>query len=126
MKHKGILEISDPKRGKTFSPEIEESVRQFYEDDEYSLLMPGAKDFVSIGKKVHVQKRLLLCNLNKLHIAYKQKYPTHKVQLPKFCSLHHKWYVTVSSSGTHSVCVCSIHQNSILMTDALSFEINKI
>ena len=59
------------------------------------------------------------------YMLHKQKYPTHKVQLSKFCSLHPKWCITVSSSGTHSVCVCSIHQNSILMTDALSFEINK-
>ena len=122
---KGILEIPDPKRGKTLSPEIEQSVLQFYEDDEYSRLMPGAKDFVSVGKKVHVQKRLLLCNLNELYAAYKQKYSTHKIQLSKFCSLRPKWCVTVSSYGTHSVCVCSIHQNSILMTDALSSEVNK-
>ena len=58
--NKGILEIPDPKRGKTLSPEIEESVLQFYEDGEYSRLMPGAKDFVSVGKKVHVQKRLFI------------------------------------------------------------------
>ena len=70
---KGILAIPDLKRGKTLSHEIEQSVIEFYEEDEFSGLMPGAKDFVSVGKKMHVQKRLLLCNLNELHVAYQKK-----------------------------------------------------
>ena len=51
VNNKGVLEIPDPQKGKSLSSEIEESVLQFYEDDEYSRMMPGAKDFVSVGKK---------------------------------------------------------------------------
>ena len=36
-----------------------------------------------------------------------------------------KWCVTVSSSGTHSVCVCTIHQNTKLLVDAFSGNINR-
>ena len=77
VKSNGILALPNPKRGKNISWEVKEAVLHFYEDDEFSRLMPGAKDFVSIGKKTHVQKRLLLCNLNELYIAYKSKYPDH-------------------------------------------------
>ena len=62
--------------------------------------------------------------VNELHAAYKEKNPTHKIGLSKFCSLRPKWCVTVSSSGTHSVCVCTIHHNTKLLVDAFSGNIN--
>lgn len=31
-----------------------------------------------------------------------------------------KWCISVGSSGTHSVCVCTIHQNVKLMLDAIN------
>ena len=34
-----------------------------------------------------------------------------------------KWCVLAGSSGTHSVCVCSVHQNAILLVDAISWDI---
>ena len=86
--------------------------------------MPGKRDCVSLGKKEYRQKRLFLCNLNELHAAYKEKQPAHKIGLSKFCSLRPKWCVTVSSSGKHSVCVCTIHQNTKLLVDAFSGNIN--
>ena len=42
-------------------------VQLFFEDDAHSRLMPGEKDFVSIKKNVHKQKRLPLCNLKELY-----------------------------------------------------------
>ena len=74
---------------------------------------------------MHKQKRLLLCNLKELYIAYKEKYPQHKVGLSKFCELRTKWCVTVSSSGTHSVCVCTHHQNTKLLVDGLCAVVNR-
>ena len=102
---KGILALSEPKRGKCLSKEVEDSVKLFYEDDKYLRLMPRAKDYVSIAKNVHQQKRLLLCNLKELYQSYK-KFSQHKIGLSKFSELRPKWCVTISSSGTHSVCVC--------------------
>ena len=94
----------------------------FYQDDEYSRQMPGKKDCVSVGNGKHEQKRLVLCNLSEMHAAFKEKYPNVKVGFSKFCSLRPKWCVLAGSSGTHSVCVCSIHQNAILLVDAIDWD----
>ena len=123
-KEKGILELPAAKKGKTLSEDGTQSVLAFYEVDEYTRLMPGKRNCVSLGKKEYRQKRLLLCNLNELHAAYKQKHPAHKIGLSKFCSLGPKWCVTVSSSGTHSVCGCTIHQNTKLLVEAFSGNIS--
>ncbi len=117
-KEKGILSLPAQKIGKILSAETSERVKAFFQDDEYSRLLPGKKDVVSIGKNVYQQKRLLLCNLKELYAMFKEKYPMDKIGLSKFCSLRPKWCVTVGSTGTHSVCVCSIHQNTILLVDA--------
>ena len=81
-------------------------------------MMPGGKDFLSTGNKVHLQKSLLLSNLKELYVAYKERYPDHKIGLSKFCELRPKWCVTVLSSGTHSVCVCTQYQNTKLLADS--------
>ena len=43
-REKVILTLAEPKRGKGLSKEVEDSVKLFYEDDEYSRLMTEAKD----------------------------------------------------------------------------------
>ena len=125
IREKGIIAVPDARKGRTLAEEIRKSVEKFYEDDEFSRLMPGAKDFISIGKNNHVQKRLLLSNLKELHAAYKEKYPHHKIGISKFCELRPIWCITVTSSGAHSVCVCSIHQNAKLLVDSFCSTINE-
>ena len=110
-REKGILALPEPKRGKCLSKEVEDSVKMFYEADEYSRFMPGAKDYVSIARNVHQQKHLLLCNLKELYQSSEEKFPQHKIGLSMFCKFRPKWWVTISSSSTHSVCVCTVHQN---------------
>lgn len=123
-KEKGIMALPDPQHGNFLPKEVEESVKHFYEDDEYSRLLPGSKDYVSVARNIYKQKRLILCNLRELYQAYKEKFPHHKIGLSKFCELRPKWCITVSSAGTHSVCVCTIHQNTKLMVDAFCNTIN--
>ena len=118
-REKGILALPEPKRGKCLSKEVEDSVKLFYEDDKYLRLMPGAKDYVSVAKNVHQQKRLLLCNLKELYQSYKEKFSQHKIGLSKFSELRPKWCVTISSSGTHSVCVCCPPKHKLLMLFAV-------
>ena len=84
--------------------------------------MPGKKEYVSIDRKVHKQKRLVLCNLSELYTSFKEKYPDVKIGFSKFCTLRPKWCVLAGPSGTHSVCVCSIHQNAVLLVDAVNWE----
>ena len=88
--------------------------------------MPGTKDYMSLGKKVHKQKQLLLCNLNELYAAFKEKHPNSKIGFSKFCSLQPKWCVTVSASGTRSICVCTSHQKTKLIVDSFTSTINYV
>ena len=46
-----------------------------------------------------------------------------KIGFPKFCTLCLKWCVIAGSSGTHLVYVCTTHQNTILLVDALNWEV---
>ena len=58
-KSEGILALPSSKKGKPIAEEIERKALEFYEDDEYSRLCPGKKDYVSVkivGKRVHKHK----------------------------------------------------------------------
>ena len=80
--------------------------------------MPGKKDCISVrieGKRVSVQKRLVLCNLKELHRSFKDRNPEVKIGFSKFAEMRPKHCVLAGASGTHSVCVCTIHQNVKLM-----------
>ena len=97
-------------------------VLSMYEDDEFICQMSRKKN-VSIANRVHKQKRIVLCNLREIYAAFKEKYPNVMLGFSKFCIFRPKWYVFAGSSGTHSACVCSIHQNAILLVDAMSWDI---
>ena len=117
--------LPNTKRGRTILSKIQQSVKLFYEGSEYSRLMSEVKDYMNVGSKVHKQKHLLLCNLREIHVTYKQKCLHHKTGLSNFSELRLKWCVTVSSSGAHSVGVCTIHQNATLLVATLNSIINK-
>jgi len=94
-------------------------MKEFYELDSISRIMPGKKNFVSVrqgDKRVHVQKRLLLSNLKELYQQFKEKYPIEKIGFSKFAAeLRPQHCILAGASGTHTVCVCTIHQNVKLM-----------
>ena len=58
-----------------------------------------------------------------MFVAFKERIPDVKIGFFKFCTLCPKWCVIAGSSGTHSVCVCPSHQNTILLVDALNWEV---
>lgn len=60
---------------------------------------------------------MVLCNLKELYEEYKKKFPNNKIGFSKFASLRPKNCILAGSSGTHSVCVCVIHQNIKLMLE---------
>ena len=101
---KGIL-VQPSQKKVAMAQETIDLVHAFYEDDDYSRQLPGKKDYVSVQKGVHKQKRLVVCNLNELFVAFKDV----KIGFSKFRTLN-----AGSSSGTHSVRVCTTHQNTIL------------
>ena len=67
----GILSIPNPIHSKTLPQHIKTTVINFFEDDEFSRLMPGKKNYVSIARNIYKQRRLLLCNLKELYSAFK-------------------------------------------------------
>lgn len=116
----GIMSMPGNKRGKKLPDDVKQKVVCFFEDDEFSRICPGKKDCVSVriaGEKVQKQKRLLLSNIKEMFIAYRDKNGP-EIGFSKFCELRPKWCVTVGAAGTHSVCVCTIHQNVKLMLEA--------
>ena len=111
VKDQGILSSPNPKHGSS-------SLSQATISLEVSWIMPGKKDFVSIRKdnqRAHVQKRLMLGNLKELYQEFKEKQPTDKIGFSKFAGLRPKHCILAGASGTHTVCVCTIHQNVKLM-----------
>ena len=86
--------------------------------EQVSRTMPGKKDTISVsvnGVRTVLQKHLILCNLKEAHAQFKDKFPDLKLGFSKFAELRPKQCVLLGSSGTHSVCVCTIHQNMKLM-----------
>ena len=74
--------------------------------------MPGKKDYVSVrqeGKRVQLQKRLVLNNLRELYQQFKEGHPTLKIGFSKFGEFRPKQCILAGSTVTHCVCVCTIH-----------------
>jgi hypothetical protein len=116
----GIMSAPDLTPGKTLNEVTVEVVKSFYNSDEVSRVMPGKKITYQLvsGVKIHEHKRLLLCNLKQLYSHFKNSHSGVKVGFSKFASLHPRNCIMAGASGTHSVCVCTIHQNVKLMLEA--------
>ena len=69
-----------------------------------------------------MSKHLLLCNLKELYSAYISHYPQNKTGFSKFASFCSKWYILAGPKGTHSVCVCTVHQDLKLMLSAIGLD----
>ena len=51
-----------------------------------------------------------------MYREFKERFPDRKIGFSKFAELRPKHCVLAGASGTHSVCVCTIHQNVKLMS----------
>ena len=69
---------------------------------------------------MHYQK---LCNLQELYTAFKEKHPNVNIEFWKFCALRTKWCVLPGSKMTHSVYVCSAHQNVVSLVDLMCWDL---
>ena len=63
------------------------------------------------GKCEHIQKPPVLGDLRGVHCEFKEKIPDCKTGVLKFAELRRKHCVLAGTSGTHSVCVCTMYQN---------------
>lgn len=124
LKHTGgVLAIPPFKKGKNLDEKTVQKVIEFYENDTNGRIMPNKKDTVVVkidDQKERKQKHLLLYDIKVLHSMFKKKYPEHPIGLSKFAELRPKWCVVAGASGTHSVCVCTTHQNVKLMIDSIN------
>ena len=119
-RRESCMATPNPKLGHPLAPKTANFVHGFYESDDVhvSRIMPGKKDFVSVKQgeqRVHIQKRLVLSNLREAYQLFKNRFPTETVGFSKFADLRPKHCILAGASGTHSVCVCTIHQNVKLM-----------
>jgi len=84
VKENGILSMPNLKRGKQLTKETLNLVVCFFESNENSRQMPGMKDFVSISRNVHKQKRLILSNLKSYLRHLKHNVQIQKLGFPSF------------------------------------------
>ena len=56
-----------------------------------------------------------MSNLRELYHSFKNSHPEVKVGFSKFAEMRPGHCVLAGASGTHSICVCTIHQNVKLM-----------
>ena len=84
------------------------------------------KDYVSVSKGAHnlkVSNLQRLYNLQEFYTAFREKHSNVNIGLSKLCVLMPKWYVLAGSKMTHSVCVWSVHQDIVLLVDAMDWEL---
>lgn len=126
-KHEGVLAAPNEKLGHGLNPEIKNQILQFYDSDEITRATPGMNDYVSVrseGKRVHIQKRLLVCSLREAFIKFQEMHQN-AVGFSSFAALRPKHCKLLGSTGSHNICVCTIHENINLMLHGLrkySFE----
>ena len=76
----------------------------------------GEKDPLT-KKAITKQTRLVIVSLKEAYAIYKDKNPENKVGFAKFSELRPEECILANQAGTHSVCVCTIHQNVKLMIE---------
>ena len=122
----GVLSETVAKAGRSLSQETVKNIEEFYNNDMYSRIMSSKKDVVSVknkdGAREEKRKRLLLLNMKELYSCFKETHPKIEISFSKFAFLRPKYCILPGASGTHSVCVCTIHQNMKLMLDAINLK----
>ena len=91
------------------------AVIEFYKSEDQTYILPGKKDCIKSkdeeGNTILEQKRLILCGLKEFYCLFKIERPGFYLGFSTFAKIRPKCCLLAGSSGTHSVCVCSIHQN---------------
>ncbi|KAJ8672245.1 hypothetical protein QAD02_003504 [Eretmocerus hayati] len=122
---KDRLSNCESSRERVLDPDVVKMIEDSYSSDDMSRIQPGKNDYVSVlinGNKVERQKRLLLCNLKECYQSFKDGYPEISVGFSRFAEARPPNVILAGASGTHTVCVCKIHQNSKLLLHALDLE----
>ena len=111
-----------PRLSTGLSDQIKDAVVEFYENDDVSRAMPGKRDCLSVrkdGKRQSVQIRLMTSTLRESYNHLKEEINEIDIGFSTFAKLRPKNCKLLSSTGTHNVCVCTIHENVNLMLHSL-------
>ena len=77
--------------------------------------------------KEQINKNFATCkslyNLQELYTAFKKKHLNVNIGFSKVYALIPKWCVLVGSKMTYPVCVCSTHQNVLILLDAMDWDL---
>ena len=88
------------------------------------MAIPVVKCLKSKVVKEYINKNFAicksLCNLQEIYTTFKEKHANVNSGFSKFCALRPKWCVMACSKMSHSVCVCSAHQN--LLVDVMDWD----
>ena len=127
----GVLGTIKRKVYSIHSNEVRESVTQYYRDENNSRICSGIKDCISVKNPItniteKLQKRLLMYDLKDLYNNWvEEEYEQHfkdqrKPGFSIFASLRPKECISAGAPGTHTICVCPIHQNVKLKLSAIN------
>lgn len=117
------------KRFSKVSDELNQRIKNYFANDENVYTCPGRKDYVSIidenGKKMFVQKKLLLYTVHDLYLKFKDEYegPEKVPSYSYFFSLKPAECIHAGDSGSHNICLCAQHENVKLKLISLSRKI---
>ena len=86
-----------------------------------SIKMMNIHDSFLVKNTVSILERMFMfLNLKELYTVFKDKHPGLKISFSKFASRRPKWCITVGAKGTHSVSVCTAHQNVKLLLSSVN------
>lgn len=114
VEEKGVLSSPNPKQGHPLTSDTISKVHAFYREPDISKELPGKKDVKSVrmgDARVLKQKRLVLANLKEIYAEFKDRYPEVCIGFSKFAEHRPPECVLAGAAGTHTVCVCIIHEN---------------
>lgn len=121
----GVLVPFSKKNYKVHSVEQKNCIQEYFRDDGSSRICPGMNECISVrtseNKKIKLQKRMILYTLKELYQNYIQDMkPNPLPSFSFFASMRPKECVFPGSPGTHTMCVCSQHQNVKLKLTAIN------
>ncbi|KAJ8677068.1 hypothetical protein QAD02_012855 [Eretmocerus hayati] len=125
VEDQGIFCLVPSKTNRPLDRNVLQKIKEFYDSDDTSRIMPGIWDYVAHevdGSRVESQKRLLLCNLKEAYQHFKDSNPDILVGFTRFAEARPPYIILAGASGTHTVCVCKIHQNFKLLLHGLDLE----
>ncbi|KAJ8686036.1 hypothetical protein QAD02_021829 [Eretmocerus hayati] len=125
VENQGILCLVPSKSGKVLNPGVLNMIMDFYTSDDKSRIQPGKNDHVPVlinRERVEIQKRLLLCNSKECYQSFEDEHPEGLVGFSRFAEARPPYVISAGATGTHTVCVCEIHQEFELLIHAVDLE----